>query len=103
VAGFPRGESRLWVRQEKRQNAQAGLAAYLEVETERAADVSRLSIVHVSPHSRQRHTVLAVIALAIVSTRLPRQNGNVVGRVTSLNSDPDIVAMLTSAVSATNR
>jgi hypothetical protein len=73
-----------------------GRLDYLKVETERAGDVARLAIVHVSSHSRQRHKVLTVIVLAIVSTRLPWQNGHVVGRVTSLNSDPDIVAMFPS-------
>jgi hypothetical protein len=71
--------------------------AYLQVESERAGDAARLAIVHVSSHSRQRHKVVTVMVLAIVSTRLPWQNGHVVGRVTaSLNRDSDIVAMFPS-------
>ena len=73
--------------------------AYLRVEGERGGEAARLSIVHVFAHSRQDHNVLTVIALAIVSTRVPRQNGHVVGRVTaSVSSESDIVAMFPSDV-----
>ena len=73
--------------------------AYVKVEGERAGDTARLAIVHVSSHSRQRHKVVTVMVLAMVSTRLPSQNGHVVGRVTaSLNRDSDIVAMFLSVV-----
>jgi hypothetical protein len=62
--------------------------------SERAGDVGRLAIVHVSSQSRQRHKVATVIVFASVSTRLPWQNGHLVGRaIASLNRNSDIVAV----------
>ena len=49
----------------------SGALTYLKVESERAGDAARPAIVHVSSHSRQRHKVVTVMVLAIVSTRLP--------------------------------
>ena len=58
---------------------------------ERSLAAARPASVHVSSHSRQRHSVLSVMALASVSTRLPWQNGHAVGRSTvSLNPNSDI-------------
>jgi hypothetical protein len=63
------------------------------VDGERAVD-ARLAMVHVPSHSRQRHKVVTVIVLASVSTRLPWQNGQAVGRLTaSLIRDSDIIGV----------
>jgi hypothetical protein len=62
------------------------------VKGERHVDATRLAIVHVASHSRQRHKVVTVIVLASVSTRLPWQNGHAVGlSIASFNRDSDIV------------
>ena len=67
-------------------------ALYVPVERERAGDAARLAIDHVFSHCRQRHKVLTVMVLAMVSTRLPWQNGHAAGRGTSsLNRDSDIL------------
>jgi hypothetical protein len=96
------GSAILPVPQEKLPSAHAGIG-YLYVESERAGEGARLAIVHVSSHSRQRHNVLTVIVLAMVSTRVPRQNGHAVGRVTSLTSGSYMVAMVSSGVKARHR
>jgi len=67
------------------------------VESERVGEARWLAIVHVSSHSRQRHKVMAVIVLASVSMRLPRQNGHVAWRVAASPScDSGIVAKFPS-------
>jgi hypothetical protein len=64
------------------------------VKGERHVDATRLAIVHVASHSRQRHKVVIVIVLASVSTRLPWQNGHAVGLlIVSFNRDSDIVGV----------
>jgi hypothetical protein len=64
------------------------------VKGERDVDAARLAIVHVAPHSRQRHKVMTVIVLASVSIRLPWQNGHAVGLLSaSFNRDSDIVVV----------
>jgi hypothetical protein len=54
-----------------------------DAEGEGFVHAARLAMVHVSSHSRQRHNVVMVMALAAVSTRLLWQNGHTVGRVTA--------------------
>jgi hypothetical protein len=61
-------------------------------------------MVHVPSHSRQRHKVLTVMAVAIVSMRVPWQNGQVVGRVTgTLNRGSNIVVSGPFRARATHR
>jgi hypothetical protein len=57
-------------------------------------DAAWLAIVHVSSHSRHRHTVVTVNALASVSMILPWQKGHLVGRVTSPSRRGSNIALL---------
>jgi hypothetical protein len=53
----------------------------------RAADALKPAIVHVRSHLRQRQKVFMVMTLANVSMIVLLQNGHVVGRVTSPDSE----------------